>query len=146
MTDAETRAAIVAEALSWEGTPYQSRAKVKGVGVDCAMLPAAVYAAVGLIPPLSPEYPPDWMLHRDEERFLSFVTPHAREIGEDEAGPGDLVIWRFGRTYSHSAIIIDAPVVLHAVIRGGAVVRADMARDCDLAERPRRFFSLLGQS
>ncbi|MFX8708340.1 hypothetical protein ABTM42_21205, partial [Acinetobacter baumannii] len=79
------------------------------------------------------------------ERFLSFVTPHAREIGEDEAGPGDLVIWRFGRTYSHSAIIIDAPVVLHAVIRGGAVVRADMARDCDLAERPRRFFSLLGQ-
>lgn len=139
-----TRAAIVAEALSWEGTPYMPRAKVKGVGVDCAMLPAAVYAEVGLIPELTPEYPSDWMMHRDEERFLGFVTPHAREIEEHQALPGDMVIWRFGRTYSHSAIIIDAPVVLHAVIRGGAVVRADMNRESDLAERPRRFFTLFG--
>jgi len=56
------------------------------------------------------------------------------------------VIWKFGRTYSHSAIIIDPPVVLHAVIRGAAVVRADMNRDTDLAERPRRFFTLFPAS
>lgn len=140
-----TRAAIVAEALSWEGTPYMSRAKIKGVGVDCAMLPAAIYAEVGLIPELAPDYPPDWMMHRDEERFLGFVTPYAREIKEAEAKPGDLVIWRFGRTYSHAAILIEAPVVLHAVVRGGAVVRADINRDIDLAERPRRFFTLFGK-
>jgi cell wall-associated NlpC family hydrolase len=139
-----TRAAIVAEALEWEGTPYMPHAKIKGVGVDCAMLPAAIYAEIGLIPELAPEYPTDWMMHRDEERFLGFVTPYAREIEESEARPGDLVIWRFGRTFSHSAIIIDAPVVLHAVVRGAAVVRADMNRDSDLAERPRRFFTLFG--
>lgn len=140
-----TRAAIVAEALSWEGTPYISRAKIKGVGVDCAMLPAAVYAEVGLIPDMAPEYPPDWMMHRDEERFLSFVIPHAREIDQSEAKPGDLVIWKFGRTYSHSAILIEAPVVLHAVMRGAAVVRGDIERDSDLAGRPRRFFTLFGK-
>lgn len=140
------RAAIVAEAMTWEGTPYQSHARIKGVGVDCAQLPAAIYEAVGLIEPVRPEYPADWMMHRDEERFLSFVLPQAREIEETEALPGDLVIWRFGRTFSHSAIIIDAPVVLHAVVRGAAVVRADMSRDIDLAERPRRFFSLFGRA
>jgi cell wall-associated NlpC family hydrolase len=142
VTEAETRAAIVAEALSWEGTPYLSRARIKGVGVDCAMLPSAVYHAVGLIPDMQPDYPADWMLHRDEERFLSYVTPWAGEIDESEAGPGDMVIWKFGRTYSHSAIIIDLPVVLHAVVRGRAVVRGDMARDVDLIDRPKRFFSL----
>lgn len=144
MTEAETRAAIVAEALSWEGTPYASRAMIKGVGVDCAMLPSAVYHAVGLIPAMAPEYPHDWMMHRDEELFLSYITPHAREITADEAGPGDLVIWRFGRTYSHSAIVIDLPEVLHAVVRGSAVVRGNIDRDSDLASRPRRFFSLFG--
>lgn len=139
------RAAIVAEALTWEGTPYQSHARIKGVGVDCAMLPAEIYHAVGLAPKVSPEYPADWMLHRDEERFLSFVLPHAREIAADEALPGDLIIWRFGRTFSHSAIIIDLPVVLHAVMRGRAVVRGDVSRDVDLIDRPRRYFSLFGK-
>lgn len=146
MTEAETRAAIVAEALSWEGTPYVPRGMIKGVGVDCAMLPSAIYHAVGLIPELMPDYTQDWMMHRNEELFLSYVTPFAREIDEAELGPGDLVIWRFGRTYSHSAIVIEEPVVLHAVIRGGAVVRGDMMRDVDLIDRPRRFFSLFGKA
>ena len=144
MTEAEIRAAIVAEALTWEGTPYATRAMIKGVGVDCAMLPSAVYHAVGLIPAMAPEYPADWMMHRDEELFLSYIRPHAREIEESELGQGDLVIWRFGRTYSHSAIVIDLPEVLHAVVRGGSVVRADMRRDSDLINRPRRFYSLFG--
>jgi cell wall-associated NlpC family hydrolase len=142
MTEAETRAAIVAEALSWERTPYMSHARLKGVGVDCAMLPAAVYEAVGIIPQLNPTYTADWMMHRDEEQFLGFVLPHAHEIPECELQPGDLVIWKFGRTFSHSAIVIDYPTVLHAVIRGGAVIRADMTQDVDLIDRPRKCFSV----
>ena len=143
MTEAETRAAIVAEALGWEGTPYHPNAMVKGIGVDCAMFPNACYSALGLAPRQAISYTPDWMMHRDEEVFLSFVTPHAREIERDEAGPGDFVIWRFGRTYSHSAIIVDLPEVIHAVIKGGAVIRADMDTDVDLKDRPCRFFSVI---
>jgi len=143
-TEIEQRAAIVAEAISWIGTPYHSHARLKGVGVDCAQLPAAVYHAVGLAPEITPEYPPDWMLHRDEETFLSYVLPHAQEITADQALPGDLIIWRYGRTYSHSAIIIDLPEVVHAVMRGRAVIRADITRESDLVDRPRRFFTLFG--
>lgn len=141
-TEAETRAAIVAEALSWERTPYLSHAKLKGVGCDCATLPAAVFAAVGIVSEINPTYTADWMMHRDEEQFLSFVLPHAREIPEADLQPGDLVIWKFGRTFSHSAIVLDYPTVLHAVIRGGAVIRADMTVDVDLIDRPRKYFSV----
>lgn len=136
-----SREDVVREALSWEGTPYHARAKLKGIGVDCAMFPAACYGAVGLVPELNPRYPPDWMLHRDEERFLSFVTPYAREIDRDQLGPGDFAIWKFGRTYSHGAIVIDPPHVIHACIKGG-VIRGDMDRDEDLRSRPVRFFTL----
>jgi cell wall-associated NlpC family hydrolase len=137
-----TREDVVREALRWEGTPYHDHARILGVGVDCAQLPCAVYEAVGLVPHLEPRYPRQWFLHRDEERFLEWVRPHATEISREQAGPGDLGIWRFGRTYSHSAIIIDPPVVLHAVRLGGAVMRADMGRDIDLVSRPALFFTL----
>lgn len=118
--EAHQRAAIVAEARSWLGTPYHHEARVKGRdgGVDCAQLLIGVYAAVGLIPPLDiPHYPPDWHLHRDAERYLGIVLQHAREIqpafGEGPL-PGDVVVWRFGRCFSHGAIVIDWPVVIHA--------------------------------
>ncbi len=136
------RQLVVREALEWELTPYHSHARLKGVGVDCAMLPAEVYAAVGLIPRLEPEYSPQWMLHRDEEEYLGWVRPHAREIDRAAAGPGDFAIWKFGRCFSHGAIIIDLPEVLHAVIRGGGVIRGNVDRDEDLRSREVKFFTL----
>ena len=141
-----TRAEVVREALSWERTPYHHRARLKGVGVDCAMFPAAVYEACGMIPHVAPDYSPQWMLHRDEEQFLGWVTPYAREIDRAAVGPGDFAIWRFGRTYSHGAIVIDMPEIIHAVIAGGAVVRGNADRDEELASRPVRFFTLFGDA
>lgn len=141
-----TRAEVVREALSWERTPYHHRARLKGVGVDCAMFPAAVYEACGLIPHLAPDYSPQWMLHRDEEQFLGWVKPYAREIDRADVGPGDFAIWKFGRTYSHGAIVIDMPEIIHAVIAGGAVVRGNADRDEELRSRPVRFFTLFGDA
>ena len=37
-----SRAAVVAEAIAWLGTPYHHRARIKGVGVDCAQLALGV--------------------------------------------------------------------------------------------------------
>lgn len=144
MNESSWREAIVAEALTWEGTPYHHRARVKGVGVDCAQYPAAVYHAVGLVPDLRPQYDSEWFLHRDEELYLEWVRPHAREISREELAPGDFVIWKFGRTFSHGAIVIEPPVVIHAVMAGRAVIRADMDRDEELRTRPALFFTLFG--
>lgn len=140
-----TREQVVREALSWERTPYHHRARVKGVGVDCAQLPIAVYSAVGLIPAIEPDYSPQWMLHRDEEQYLGWVRRFAREIPRAEAGPGDFAIWKFGRCYSHGAIVLDLPHVLHALILGGGVTRGHVDRDEELRSRPVLYFTLFGE-
>jgi cell wall-associated NlpC family hydrolase len=136
----------VAEALSWLSTPYHHQARIKGAGVDCAQMPADVFEKAGLIPHIEPEYSPQWMLHRDEEKYLEWVRPFAREITRAELLPGDLVMWKFGRTYSHSAIVIEAPIVIHAMQRSNAVVLGDMDLDADLISRPALYFSLFGEA
>lgn len=146
MGETELRAAIVAEAISWERTPYHHHARLKGVGVDCAQLPAAVFEAVGAIPHLEPEYSEQWMIHRDEELYLAEIRRWARDIEVADARPGDLIVWKFGRTYSHSAIVIEPPLVIHAVVKGGAVIRADIERDEDLRDRPRLAFSVFDEA
>ena len=162
--DAE-RAAVIAEARSWLRTPYHHMGRVKGAGVDCATLLAEVYARAGVIAPVViPFYPPDWHLHRDAERYLGFVLEHARELRfashdgsrlEDSALagaplPADLALWRFGRCFSHGAIVVEWPLVIHAYAGKGCVLE-DVERARWLGEigergatrlRPVKFFRL----
>lgn len=129
---------MVREARSWLHTPYHHRARVKGAGVDCALLLAEVYHAVGLIPRLDPAaYPADWHMHRDVERYLQQVLEFA--VPTDTPRPGDVVLYRFGRCVSHGAIVVEWPMVIHAFMREGAVVLSDASRQADLVH-PGRFF------
>lgn len=144
--ETELRQLIIKEALEYLGTPYHHGARIKGVGVDCAQMPADVFERAGMIPHIEPEYSPQWMLHRDEEKYLEWVRPFAREITRDQIQPGDLVMWKFGRTYSHSAIVIEPPTVIHAMQRGNAVVLGNMDLDADLISRPALYFSLFEEA
>jgi cell wall-associated NlpC family hydrolase len=45
-----TRAAVVAEARAWLGTPWVHQQRSKGVAVDCAGLVIGVARALGLVP------------------------------------------------------------------------------------------------
>ena len=250
VSDAPERAAVVACARQWLRTPYHHRGRVKGAGVDCAMLLAEVYAEAGLVAPLAiPHYPPDWHLHRDAERYLGVLLDHAveyvpvdaipqgeairagalrrphpeprtsplrrfapqaevreskdaprddgesvalhpppipsasrgacayqasaRTLGPNMPGgmfggatgggelltrailPGDIALWRFGRCFSHGAIVVDWPVVIHAYL-GRPCVLEDAAKAVWLSHvgesgeagnrpRPRRFFSYWGR-
>lgn len=81
--EAAQRAAIVREARSWIGTRYENCADVKGRngGVDCGMLLVRVFVDCGLCAPFDPRpYPPDWHLHRSEEKYLGFVFDRTREV------------------------------------------------------------------
>lgn len=140
----EDRGRVILEALSWEGTPYHPHGRVKGVGCDCAMYPAEVYAApsVGLIERIGPQdYPVDWHMHRDQERFLSAVLQRAKAT--ETPRPGDLVLYRWGRTFAHAGIVLGWPRIIHAVVDQG-VVRADGERETALDGRRRLFFTLEG--
>ena len=149
---APERAAVIRCARAWLRTPYHHRGRVKGAGVDCAMLLAEVYAEAGLVQPLAiPHYPPDWHLHRDAECYLGVLLDHAVEIAALPS-PGDIALWRFGRCFSHGAIVVDWPVVIHAYLGRGCVLedadkaewlsRIGEARDAHAKLRPVKFFTL----
>jgi cell wall-associated NlpC family hydrolase len=141
-TEAAQRAAVVTEARSWLRTPYHHAAQIKGVGADCAMLPMAVYRAAGVIPDFEAErYCPDWHLHQSEERYLATVLRFAREVPEP-TGPGDFVLYRWGRCFAHGAIIVDWPQIIHSLIHIG--VTLDLGDSGGLSRRPRRYFTLWG--
>jgi NlpC/P60 family putative phage cell wall peptidase len=110
-----TREDIIAEAKTWLGTPYHHQGAVKGAGVDCAQILIEVYFAVGLADkPDVGYYPSDWMLHRSEERYLGWVEQYCKEIPQELADDGDIVLFKFGRCFSHSGIISNYPRIIHA--------------------------------
>ena len=142
MTVDEQRAAVVAEAKSWLGTPWRHRGRVKGAGVDCAQFVIKAYAGAGVIEDFDTgEYPRDWHIHRDEERFLTFVPAFAREVTEADVKSGDLVLFRIGRVFSHGAIVVAWPQGIHAAIQAGQVVLCDLDRDAGLIGGPRKYFT-----
>lgn len=132
------RAAVVGEAQSWIGTPFHHAARLKGVGVDCLMLLAEVYERAGVSFHIAPPfYVPDWHLHRDAERYRDGLLRYTQEVAAPL--PGDIALFRFGRTLSHGAIVTDWPHVIHAywaigVVRGDATLHP-------LKDRPARFFT-----
>lgn len=134
------RTMVVAEAETWLRTPWHHRARVKGAGVDCAQYLVGVYAGAGQIAEFDTgEYPEDWMLHQEEELFLPWIERYMDQV--DEPGAGDLVLWRFGRRFSHAAIVVEWPRIIHAYRKEGAVVWGDGSVP-ELMRRARRFYTL----
>ena len=130
MTEAEQRRAVVAAVRKWVLTPYHFEADILGAGVDCGMLLVRVFVDLGLVPPFDPRpYPPDWMLHRDEEKYLGWVYKACGPVEKPQ--PGDIALFRFGRCYSHGGIVTEAdPVALvHAFRDVSMVVEERLAQN-----------------
>lgn len=144
MAEADERAAVVAAARSWIGTPYHNCADVKGVGVDCGMLLVRVFVDTGLCASFDPRpYPRDWHMHRSEERYLGFVFERTREV--EKPLPGDVVVFKWGRCYSHGGIVtaVKPLRVVHAYFPARKVLEDEIRRDAALSDpkRERRYFS-----
>lgn len=137
------REQVVAEALTWMGTPFEHEQCRKGVGCDCATLLAAVYERVLGHKIELPHYSIQWNLHLDTDRYLKAMLRYAREVSaapheeyvpsaisysprfkgfELERWntkpplPGDLAMWWFGRGWAHATIVIDWPTVLNPMM------------------------------
>lgn len=148
-----TREAVVAEARSWIGTRYHDNAGIKirrdesgniidRGGADCVHSVYGIYFACGLVPAITiPHYSPQFMLNRGEEIYLTSVLAHARAT--DTPLPGDLALFRYGRVFSHGAIVDGTgwPDLLHASSDTGMFMpdRAEFGR---LGEARKRFFTL----
>jgi len=126
------REQVVSEARTWQGTPYHHMGKVKGAGCDCVTFLLGVYTTVGL--GLGVElpkddggrewYPPEWNLHRGDELYLDGLAKHAEQVPWPE--PGDILMFKIGRTVSHAGIWLGNDQFIHSWKRSGGVVIAQM--------------------
>ena len=122
------RAAIVAEARRWIGTPYRHQASVIGAGCDCVGLVRGVWRTLcGEEPEALPPYTPDWS-EGGGENLRDAARRWLREIAEETAAPGDVLLFRMvaGAPIKHAAILVAPDRIVHAYW-GRAVVESRMA-------------------
>jgi cell wall-associated NlpC family hydrolase len=146
MTEAEQRAAVVAAARLWAGTPWHHEARVIGAGVDCAQIICDVYERAGLIPHIEPRYARQWGLHQDRELFIEWIEKNGgHEIERSTVQAGDIATFKFGRTFFHGAIFTAPNTVIHADMNMG-VIEEPISQNARLSVRIEtgraRFFSL----
>jgi NlpC/P60 family putative phage cell wall peptidase len=118
-----TRAAIVAEAREWLGTPYQHQASLQGVGCDCLGLVRGVWRALyGHEPEATPAYSRDWAEAANRETLALAAARHLTEIRCDQFQLGDVLLfrWRTGLSAKHAAIVTAPDRMVHA--QDGAAV------------------------
>jgi NlpC/P60 family putative phage cell wall peptidase len=123
-------ARIVAEALSWCGTPFHAGAAVKGAGCDCYGLVVGVWAALtGRQPqPLPCAYQPErTALRRVQDQMFVHLSGIAERGALWSTAPGDILLFApDGGTVVHCGILTAEHHFVHArnVGAGGEVALA----------------------
>lgn len=109
---------VVSIARNWLDTPYHHQASVKGVGTDCLGLIRGVFRTLyGHEAAEVPAYSRDWAEATRQETMLVGAARHLCALPVDEAGAGDVVVFRFRRGVmaKHAAILTGAKTMIHAV-------------------------------
>lgn len=149
MTDIEElklRAAILKEAESFKRTPYHDHACLKMIGVDCASFAMLVYKTVGIIPEsyvLPKYYPQQWLKREEDPTYLNEVLKFAYEIEEKDILPGDAVLYKMGRSYTHGAIVLAWPNRLIHSTKPHGVIISNANYEKHMKSTPHRCFSFV---
>lgn len=117
------RESICQEALTFLNTPYHVLGMLKGAGVDCMTLLILIYSNVGLIDIFKPQsYSPDFLFHKNEEDYLNGVSKFGKLTTEYKKG--NIILYKFGRCVSHSAVIINEieGTIVHAISGQGVIL------------------------
>ena len=121
------RAAIVAEARTWVGTPYAHQASAKALACDCIGLIVGVARTLGIREATDYDTALEvrgYGRQPDPVALLAATDKYLQQIPLAEAEPGDIYLLRFERDPMHFAILsrLDPPYIIHAVeLRGGVV-------------------------
>lgn len=115
--EAASRAKLLNYAETWIGTPFRDCADIVGPkgGVDCAMSLTRWHVDTGRLPPFEPRpYSARAMLHSEEELFLKWVQDRLGGVETTDPKPGDVLVWRYGKTFSHGGLLYNSDEVIHA--------------------------------
>jgi len=111
------RAAIVAEARAWIGTPYLHQGSLRGVGCDCLGLVRGVWRAViGPEPEAIAPYSADWAEAGGRELLAGAGSRHFTPLDVGGFGAGDVLLfrWRAHLPAKHAAIATSPTTMAHA--------------------------------
>lgn len=128
-TSTITRAAIIAEARTWIGTPYRHQASLRDVGCDCLGLVRGVWRALhGEEPERAPPYAPDWAEAAAGEPLADAAARHLIAIAREDCSAGNVILfrWRTGLAAKHLAITTPNDRMVHAH-EGAAVTEVALA-------------------
>lgn len=128
----ERRAALRAEALRWEGTPFFANSEACGRdgGADCGRLVHGVLCALGAIPPLAlPRVPMDAGQHAVRSvliEALETLEPLRRrfqrlpDCSPANLAAGDVLCFTAGRVPHHAGLMLTGAEFLHTLPSVGA--------------------------
>ena len=122
------RAAIVAAARTWVGTPYRHQASLRLVGCDCLGLVRGVWRELfGAEPELAPPYSPDWAEACGRETLLEAAERHF--VRCEAIGAGTLLVfrWKAGTPAKHVGIAVGSERFVHAYDSVGRAVEGALA-------------------
>lgn len=119
---------VVAEAMSWLGTPYRHQASLKHVGCDCLGLLRGVWREVkGDEPELAPPYAPRWSDATKNDLLLEMAERNfCRKLQDAEIEVGDILLFKYRQNLPtrHVAIAISSEEFIHAYAGRGVVVNS----------------------
>ena len=80
-------------------------------------------------------YVKDWHLHRGEERYLGFLLARAHAVGAPL--PGDVILFKYGRCFSHGGIVArtDPLTIVHAFHPARVVLEEEISHNAEVAAR-----------
>jgi NlpC/P60 family putative phage cell wall peptidase len=112
------RAAIVAEARAWIGTPYAHQASLKGVGCDCLGLVRGVWRTLFVTEPEAPPpYTRDWAKAQNRETLAEAAGRHMIPVAIADVRPGDVLLFAMKdhAPARHCAILTAPGRMVHAI-------------------------------
>jgi NlpC/P60 family putative phage cell wall peptidase len=120
MTLQHDRAAVVAAARDWLGTPYHHQASRRLIGCDCLGLVRGIWRDLyGGEPETMVGYSRDWTEVRPDDPLLAAAARHLRRADGIGIAAGDVLLFRYrpSAAVKHLAVATGPQAMIHAVER-----------------------------
>lgn len=111
------RQKVLNESRNWIGTPYQHQASLCQSGCDCLGLIRGVWRCVYGDEPFDiPPYTVQWAETGEMETLLCAAQQYLEEIPDENARPGDVLLFRFSPKHvaKHCSILSAPQRMIHA--------------------------------
>ncbi len=120
--------AVLSQARTWIGTPYQHQASCRGAGTDCLGLLRGIWREIyGTEPRAVPAYTADWSEPTGREELLAAAQGLLLPVPTGEACPGDMLLFRMrpGAVAKHLGVLAetgDQAAFIHAYSGHGVIL------------------------